>query len=961
MTDNTGDAIILVMRPFNSFGIVIPELKRVATLSRFMTIRGTVRSERVNNEEKELRQLVLLCEDQRPSNLFAKHVNNKIFKNEEELWATKDEKVKKHLKWVADKLLIKTIRLSWTLGIPLLFAPEKKTPLHISDQLQLDDKQDVIPVMNFNKHHNGITYQLHLRIGKQLIEHLSECHLVVLTYDPGLFILNDHIYAMDENFSAKLLIPFIQKPLVEIPHRIENDYFHRFILKYVTRAEINAEGFDITDINSRPVPCLTAETSIDGSRLLSLHFKYDNMEYTPDNQTKGRVKLIEADDSFQFIRQLRNKQLEEEQMELLKMEERQTNSRGEIKFPTLSDMVSWLRKHAKKLKEKGFEVVQPSNQTYYFGPLSVEQSDTWQGDWLQTEVTVIIDNGRLRIPFREFRDTILRGEQEHMLPTGELLLIPHEWIERYADMLMIGLLKGEGFQRHRSQMPPAFLAPETQAETDSSHSHPQLLPTSIHATLRPYQLTGYQWLWQNLETQTGCCLSDEMGLGKTLQTITLLLRYKEICQEKTRSSIPTNGMLFSDEEMQGSTTIASNVSRTPFPYRTSLVLTPASVVHNWRNELSRFSPSLSVLTYTGSTDKRQEKRPTLMEWDIVLTTYRTLLNDIDYFAEQQFGIIVFDESQVFKTSTSQIHQAVTCLHSFHRIALSGTPVENNLNELWSLMNVLNPYLLGNTRNFQQTFVSPITKQMEERSKQLLRRLISPYFLKRTKEEVLQDLPERQDELVVCPMTEEQASHYAEELSRARNEWLDPKTKSQNRQMNMLATLQRLRQIANGEGKLRIVFKQLENLRQTNHKVLIFSEYVSLLNQVGKEMRDRGWKYDLLTGQTQQREQVITHFQQDSACQFFLISLKAGGVGLNLTSADYVFLLDPWWNQAAEEQAIARAHRIGQNNPVFVYRFVSANTLEEQILTLKDRKQTLIDSVMPFILHSNSTEQQPPLD
>ena len=231
---------------------------------------------------------------------------------------------------------------------------------------------------------------------------------------------------------------------------------------------------------------------------------------------------------------------------------------------------------------------------------------------------------------------------------------------------------------------------------------------------------------------------------------------------------------------------------------------------------------------------------------------------------------------------------------------------------------------------------------------LLRRLIAPYFLKRTKEEVLSDLPERQDEVVVCAMTDEQTSQYTEELSKARNEWLDPTASSQGRQIHILAALQRLRQIANGEGKMGVVFDYLENLRQTTHKVLIFSEYVTLLEQVGSEMTSRGWNYALLTGQTQGREQVIARFQQSPDCQFFLISLKAGGVGLNLTAADYVFLLDPWWNRAAEEQAIARAHRIGQQRSVFVYRFVSAGTLEEQILSLQDRKQSLIDSVMPFI-------------
>jgi SNF2 family DNA or RNA helicase len=269
-------------------------------------------------------------------------------------------------------------------------------------------------------------------------------------------------------------------------------------------------------------------------------------------------------------------------------------------------------------------------------------------------------------------------------------------------------------------------------------------------------------------------------------------------------------------------------------------------------------------------------------------------------------------------------------------------------ELWSLMNVLNPPLLGSQANFQKSFVLPIAHQMEEERSSLLRLLIAPYFLKRTKQEVLTDLPARQDEVVVCPMTDQQASCYAEELSKARNEYLDSTGSVSERNIHILAALQRLRQIANGEGKINVVFERLEQLRGTSHKVLIFCEYVSLLEQVGNEMQQRGWQYDMLTGQTRQREQTIAHFQQTSDCQFFLISLKAGGVGLNLTAADYVFLLDPWWNQAAEEQAIARAHRIGQRRAVFVYRFVSENTLDQQILSLQEHKQNIIDSVMPFI-------------
>ena len=977
------------------FGIVVAELKRVASLGQFMMVEGTVRSRLVDNGQEDLHLLAELCEELRPDSLYARYANKKVFRHEEDFWATKEKMVRTHVKQMADRRIIKAVGLADKLDIPIIYAKDQKAPLHISERLTLDSSSEVTPVMNFSRHAEGTTYRLQLRIGERLVERPSEHRLIVLTHTPGMFVLDKCIYALCEGFSGQLLLPFALKGQVEIPRKMENDYFHRFILKHVARAEINAEGFDITDISLQPQARLTAETSIDGSHILSLRFRYGSLEYAADNKAGGRVTLTEADDSFRFVRQLRDKAEEQRLKEVLR---EMTGGGAVIRFPSVSEQIDWLRKYAPRLKAEGFDVVQPSDHVYYIGPLSVEQSDTWQGDWLQTDVTVVVErpndqttgspNDQIRIPFRDLRDTILKGEQEYMLPTGERLLIPHEWLKRYADLMLIGLPKGQGFQRHRSQIPSseecrvkseefatAVLSGSNEGEgIAAANSTLYTLNSTLKCTLRPYQQTGFRWLWQNLVAQTGCCLSDEMGLGKTLQTIALLLKYKAATEreqsgarsnsaerEQARPKVkeamkvaepvskPQAGMLFSDEEMRGEPTVCGQRERLHLPYRTSLVVAPASVVHNWRNELGRFAPSLSVMTYTGDTAKRKDKRTALMRWDVVLTTYRTLLNDIDLLSQNEFGIVVFDESQAFKTATSQIHQAVTRLQALHRMALSGTPVENNLLELWSLMNVLNPNLLGDARSFQDAFVNPIAVQMEDSRKDLLRRLIAPYFLKRTKEEVLSDLPERQDEVVVCAMTDEQTSRYTEELSKARNEWLDPTASSQGRQIHILAALQRLRQIANGEGKMGVVFDYLENLRQTQHKVLIFSEYVTLLEQVGGEMTSRGWNYALLTGQTQNREQVIARFQQSSDCQFFLISLKAGGVGLNLTAADYVFLLDPWWNRAAEEQAIARAHRIGQQRSVFVYRFVSAGTLEEQILTLQDRKQSLIDSVMPFIL------------
>ncbi len=942
--------LILLLRP-KKWGIVAAELKRVDAYAQYMDVVGAMRSAWLGEDEEDLRRLAALCEEMEPSSLYARYANMKVHKRECDFWDSGDKTLQKYIKQRADARLIKVIRMAVALDIPILYSPNEKHPLHISDRLALDEETPVTPVMCFHRHDEGTTYRLQVRVGSQLVEELHTHRVAVLTFSPGWFVIDGRVCTMDESFSAQLLLPFISKPSVFIPRRMENDYFRRFILKNVAKVEVQAEGFDIEDLPVRPTPRLVMELVVDGRYILSLRFKYRDLEFAYGSEVPGKVMLSETEDSFRFTRLLRDWQQEQSFASLVRHTGAEMTSAGIIRFPTLTGLVDWLRQHGPWLREQGFDVVQPSDRVYYVGPLSVRQSDTWHGDWLQTDVTVVLGEGSLLIPFIDLRDTILRGEREYMLPSGERLLIPEEWLARYADLLLVGVPKDRGFRRHRSQLAGSPDMAFLRDGEPSPMTRPDSLPERewqglkvLRATLRPYQKTGLTWLWRNLEARTGCCLSDEMGLGKTIQTISLLLEYKMTARPARK---PMAGFLFTEEEMSG-TSGGDPAGHPGLEYRTSLVVAPASVVHNWHHELARFAPSLKVCAYTGDIAKRREKRLNLMRWDVVLTTYRTLLNDIDFLADRQFGIIIFDESQAFKTASSQIHQAVASLRSLHRMALSGTPVENNLGELWSLMNVLNPDLLGTLRGFQRSFVQPIARQLECGRAALLRRLIAPYFLKRTKEEVLTDLPERQDEVVVCPMTESQVSEYAAELSRARNEWLDGNVQEAHRQVHILAAIQRLRKIANGEGKMDVVFEYLENLRGTHHKVLLFSEYVSLLELVGERMRQRGWTFDLLTGKTQHREQVIAHFQGDEACQFFLISLKAGGVGLNLTAADYVFILDPWWNQAAEEQAIARSHRIGQHHPVFVYRFVSEGTLEQQILTLQERKRSLIDSVMPFI-------------
>ena len=446
-----------------------------------------------------------------------------------------------------------------------------------------------------------------------------------------------------------------------------------------------------------------------------------------------------------------------------------------------------------------------------------------------------------------------------------------------------------------------------------------------------------------------------MGLGKTIQTLALLLS----CNE------------------------------TPHP--ASLIAMPASLIHNWRNEIRRFAPSLRVMEHTGI--QRMSSTGFFGSADVILTTYGTLRNDLALFMMYRFNYIILDESQVIKNPAAQISKAVCQLKSDHRLVLTGTPIENSLTDLWSQIEFLNPGLLGPLAKFQKRYAlkqpgstgittgttafmqqsvlpavtadlkSSAAKEELEVSDQVsdrLKKLVAPFILRRTKREAEPDLPSLTVEEWYCEMTDEQRSRYEKEKSAVRNEVLQQfeSGRSTETSMMVLKALIRLRQMANhprladpeyqhGSGKFEEIIRMAQTLREEGHKTLIFSSFVKHLQMISSHFDHEGIQYSMLTGATIHREQVIKKFREDQEHQFFLISLKAGGTGLNLTEAGYVMLLDPWWNPAAEMNAISRAHRIGQDKKVIAYKFITSGTIEEKMLVLQQRKQTLSDTFLPL--------------
>jgi SNF2 family DNA or RNA helicase len=451
---------------------------------------------------------------------------------------------------------------------------------------------------------------------------------------------------------------------------------------------------------------------------------------------------------------------------------------------------------------------------------------------------------------------------------------------------------------------------------------PENEPDGFQGSLRHYQKEGLGWLSFLERLGLGGCLADDMGLGKTIQVLALLVRRRRVVQE-------------------------SGIAMRP-----SLVIVPKSLIFNWMEEAKRFAPELRLLNYTGQ--ERTDSTDSLSQFDLVLTTYGTLRRDIIQHRKVDFDYVILDEAQSIKNATSQAAKACRLLGARQRLALTGTPVENHIGELWSIFEFLNPGQLGTAGRLKKFLAGGRGNGSE-----LVARAVRPYLLRRTKTEVLSDLPQKTEQTLFCELGDQQRKAYDDLRQHYRNE-LTTRIGQQGIGRSRIAVLEallRLRQAACHPGlidaariddpstKLDTLLEQLDEVLDEGHKVLVFSQFTSFLAILRRKLDAKGRTYEYLDGKTTDRQSRVERFQEDPECRLFLVSLKAGGQGLNLTAADYVYILDPWWNPAVEAQAIDRAHRIGQTRPVFAYRLIAQNTVEEKILALQDQKRELAASII----------------
>ena len=555
-------------------------------------------------------------------------------------------------------------------------------------------------------------------------------------------------------------------------------------------------------------------------------------------------------------------------------------------------------------------------------------------DWF--ELHGAIEFGDASAPLPQLLAALKRGETMVTLGDGSYGLLPEEWLRRFGPVAAMGEAEGDyiRFRSNQAGVLDALLATQPAVDCDEAfrrvrqelagfHSisaAPQ--PAGFQGRLRDYQREGLGWMHFLRQFSFGGCLADDMGVGKTAQVLALL---------ETRRELRAQGKIGAP----------------------SLVVVPKSLIFNWKQEVERFTPQIRVLDYTGIARNKDD----LSRYDVILTTYGTLRRDALHFNEQVFDYVILDEAQAVKNARTESAKAVRLLRGNHRLALSGTPVENHLGELWSLLDFLNPGMLGASGVFQ--LAGGAMRNPSDDARKLLAHALRPFLLRRTKEQVAKELPPKIEQTIYCEMEPRQRTLY-NELREHYRKSLMPKINTDGiakSKIQVLEALLRLRQAACHPGlvdrkraqdpsaKLDVLIEQLRAVLEEGHKALVFSQFTSLLGILRVALEADGIEYEYLDGKTNDRQARVERFQNDPGCPLFLISLKAGGVGLNLTAADYVFILDPWWNPAVEAQAVDRTHRIGQLRQVFAYRLITRDTVEEKVLELQQSKRSLADAII----------------
>jgi len=769
----------------------------------------------------------------------------------------------------------------------------------------------------------------------------------ILCDEPAWMVLTDKLYSFAKEVDGKKLRPFLNRSNIVIPKSVEETYYQKFVAPLIALFDVYAKGFEIQSEGYLPKPVLmiteynsarqaslslfdegsVAVEDEESQILFDLSFRYGHAMFkAAETGAPVSVNLEKSDGSYIFHRIRRKPQLETENIDFLRRTGLELKH-GRVLLAK-AEAFSWLHQYSDIIRESGFELQQQivNGKKYFIGNSSISVQISENRDWFDIYATVKF--GDYEMPFIKLRSLILRKKREFTLPNGEIAVIPEVWLTQYSELIAFSENHDGGdeisIRKHhlalveelnRENLAQLTISNKLEQLRTFDHLEDHPMPEGFMGELRPYQKAGYNWMHFLKKYGFGGCLADDMGLGKTSQALAMLQSQKE-----------------------------SN------PMQPSLVIVPTSLVYNWELEARKFTPNLRVFAYIGT--QRDKKTEHFNDYDVIITSYGIVRIDIELLKKYFFNYVILDESQAIKNPGSNVAKAVRELYCRHRLVLTGTPIENSTLDLWSQMSFVNPGLLGNEQFFRNEFLTPIEKRSDEQKLRRLHTIIRPFILRRHKSQVAKDLPEKIEHIQYCKMEPEQEEVYEEAKSYFRNkilENLDDKAMAKSHLL-LIQGLTKLRQIANhpkmidpgyagSSGKLCDVLHRLETGISENHKILIFSQFVKHLNIVRHHLDKMDITYAYLDGQTKDRRGQVELFQENSDIPVF-ISLKAGGLGLNLTAADYVFILDPWWNPAVEAQAIDRAHRIGQQQTVFTYKFITKNSVEEKILALQQHKLRL---------------------
>ncbi len=818
----------------------------------------------------------------------------------------------------------------------LCFIKTSSGPLSSAtlDPVQFADSV-VHPQLSVRKENKDYTVTLSWAIEGRAVAH-DEVH----AYNAALFLYDYKLFCIGSTQEINIAEHFPPQGIIQVSNKDWPQYLEQTVIPWSRNLHVHFDEELVETVDKIKPEFQLYLQERDQVLVMTPAFSYDGIDvkwgYFGDviQPQNGVVKIVQRNDEAEqeFINMLR----------YLHSDIEQNFKEHFLHMPGTSVLANnWFFRFTDTMKEWnvtlfGFEGLKNLRINIHKPDTHVHVTSNI--DWFDANIEITF--GEQIVTVEDIKKALVQKQNFVRLGDGSIGLLPEDWLKKYALLFKVGDTKGSRvrLKKYHFSVLDELLAEvdenELQQELESKKAKLDSIiandysniepPAELTALLRPYQLAGFQWLLFLKEAGWGGILADDMGLGKTVQTLAFFQHIKNTTPEAR-----------------------------------FLVVCPTTLMYNWENEIKKFTPGLTSFIHHGP--KRAVQASTFDGIAVTITTYGTMRSDIKMFKDIPYDYVVLDESQSIKNPQSQVAKASLLLNSKNRLALSGTPVQNNTFDLYAQMNFLNPGMLGSREFFMNEFATPIDKFQEDEVKQQLKKLTYPFLLRRTKEQVAKDLPEKTETILFCEMGPEQRKIYDAYRNSYRSQILGmiEERGIERSTMHILQGLTKLRQICDSPAILNEDHEygnhsvKLEELTREitenvgDHKVLIFSQFLGMLGLIRTHLKEQGISYAYFDGSSSstERERNIQLFQNDETCRVFLISLKAGGIGLNLTAADYVYIVDPWWNPAVEQQAIDRTHRIGQTKNIFAYRLICKETIEEKMLQLQERKRALASDLV----------------